>query len=382
MQNHFSSYRWRRYVPFLVFATVVAIVQLYAIAIKDPHFIKNAIQTLSNTKNRGNETLGPLHVLLVSYARTGSSFVGDLLQSVPDTFYHFEPLHFISNPVLNSSFDDARVLLNKVFNCNVSSIKGYLPWIQLHKEYMKLKRSLNYWKECSKKKKNLCFNASFVDSTCRKHKTVIVKTIRLKLREASELFLTHPNLNLKIIYLMRDPRGSINSRMKFPVSMWCKKDPMCSNPKYYCDSLAEDMKVACGLLKDRPEDFLIIRYEDLALDPFGTTDRLVKFLGMPSMPRDVEIFLKTHTSVIGSVREKYRTQGVDYAYSTFRNSSITAMSWRQQMSFKRVTQLQNYCQTTLTGMGYYPYYTVSNLRSNVNFDKNNDDAIRSYCSAN
>lgn len=244
---------------------------------------------------------------------------------------------------------------------------------------MKLKRNLNYWKECSKKKKNSCFNASFVDSMCRKQKTIIVKTIRLKLREASELFLTHPNLNLKIVYLMRDPRGSINSRMKFPVSLWCKKDPMCSNPKYYCDALTEDMKAACVLLKDRPEDFLIIRYEDLALDPFGTTDRLVKFLGMPSMPPDVEVFLKTHTSVVGNVREKYRTQGVDYAYSTFRNSSITAMSWRQQMTFKRVKELQNYCQTTLTGMGYYLYSTVSSLRSNLNFDKNNDDAIRSYC---
>lgn len=245
---------------------------------------------------------------------------------------------------------------------------------------MKLKRSFKYWKECSKKKS--CFNASYIDNTCRRHGTVIVKTIRLKLREASEMFLTHPNLNLKIIYLMRDPRGSVNSRMKFPVSQWCKKDPMCSNPKHYCDALAEDLKTSCTLLRDRPDDFRIVRYEDLALDPFGTTNSLVKFLGMSSMPRDTEIFLKTHTSVIGNVREKSRTQGVDYAYSTFRNSSITAMSWRQHMTFRRVKDLQSNCQAALTGMGYYSYSTVSSLRSNVNFDTNNDEAVRSYCSTN
>ncbi|GFY73891.1 hypothetical protein TNIN_405721, partial [Trichonephila inaurata madagascariensis] len=311
---------------------------------------------------------------------TGSSFVGDLLQSLPNSFYHFEPLHFLSNPVLNDSFVEARSVLDKVFRCNVSSIEDFLKWQRKNKGYMKFKRSFNYWKECSRK--NACYNGSYIDAYCRRHNMIIAKTIRIKLSDAIEIFNTHPHLNLKIIYLARDPRGSINSRTKFPVSQWCKRDPMCINPNYFCSALSEDLKTVCTLSKERPEDFMVLRYEDLSLDPFGTTSRLVQFLGFQSIPPETETFLSTHTSVIGNVRDKYRTQGVDYPYSTFRNSSITATSWRLQMSFKRVALLQTTCQTALTGLGFYSYSTVASLRSNVNFDTNVDDAIRAFCSGN
>ncbi|GBN72836.1 Carbohydrate sulfotransferase 1 [Araneus ventricosus] len=330
-------------------------------------------------RHRRNDS-GPIHVLLIAYARTGSSFVGDLLQSLPNTFYHFEPLHFLGNPVLNDSFQEARALLDKVFRCNVSSIDGFLKWQKKHKGYMKFKRSFNYWKECSKK--NFCYNGSYIDNYCRKRGTIVVKTIRLKLPDAAELFTTHPHLNLKIIYLTRDPRGSINSRTKFPVSQWCKRDPMCINPNHFCSALGEDLKIVCSLSKERPEDFMVLRYEDLSIDPFATTTRLVEFLGLQSIPPDTQAFLNSHTSVIGNVREKYRPQGLDYPYSTFRNSSITAMSWRSQMSFRRVTLLQTTCQTALTGLGYYSYSTAASLRSNLNFDTNVDEAVRAFCSAN
>ncbi|GIY99450.1 hypothetical protein CEXT_799341 [Caerostris extrusa] len=373
-----NSHRWRRYATCLMFAMLVAFVQFYAVTVRDPHFIRTTFESLANIRHRKNES-GPLHVLLISYARTGSSFVGDLLQSFPDTFYHFEPLHFLSNPVLNDSLQEARTLLDKVFRCNVSKIDGFLMWQKKHKGYMKFKRSLNYWKECSKK--NACFNGSYIDNYCRKHGTIVVKTIRLKLTDAAELFLTHPHLNLKIIYLARDPRGSINSRTKFPVSQWCKRDPMCINPDHFCSALSDDLKVVCSLSRERPEDFMVIRYEDLSLDPFSTTNRLVQFLGLQSIPPETQMFLNSHTSVIGNVRDKYRTQGVDYPYSTFRNSSITATSWRLQMSFKRVTLLQTWCETALSGLGYYSYSTVASLRSNLNFDTNIDDSIRAFCSA-
>lgn len=372
-----STVRWRRYVPCLIFAMLVAFVQFYAITVRDPHFFRTTFQTIANIRHRRNDS-GPLHVLLVSYARTGSSFVGDLLQSLPSSFYHFEPLHFLSNPVLNDSFLEARSVLDKVFRCNVSSIEGFLKWQRKNKGYMKFKRSFKYWKECSRK--NACYNGSYIDAYCRRHNMIIAKTIRIKLSDAIEIFTTHPHLNLKIIYLARDPRGSINSRTKFPVSQWCKRDPMCINPNYFCSALSEDLKTVCTLSKERPEDFMVLRYEDLSLDPFGTTNRLVQFLGFQSIPPETETFLNTHTSVIGNVRDKYRTQGVDYPYSTFRNSSITATSWRLQMSFKRVALLQTTCQAALTGLGFYSYSTVASLRSNVNFDTNVDDAIRAFCS--
>ncbi|KFM76087.1 Carbohydrate sulfotransferase 6, partial [Stegodyphus mimosarum] len=294
------SYRCRRFLPWVAFFLIIITVQFYAIAVKDFGFL-NTLQSLTTNKHRKTVGSGPLHVLLIAYARTGSSFLGDLLQSLPGTFYYFEPLHFLSNPVLNSSFHEARSLLDKIFHCNVSKIQGFLMWQKKHDKYMKLRRSFEYWRTCSKFK--TCYNGSYIDAYCRNHTTLIAKTIRLNLKEASKLFDTHPELNLKIIYLARDPRGTLNSRMKFPVAAWCNKDPMCSIPKHFCSALSEDLDTICSLSSNRPDDFAVVRYEDLAMDPFGVANHLVKFLGLPSMPTEMEVFLNTHTSVTGNVKE-------------------------------------------------------------------------------
>ena len=38
-------------------------------------------------------------VLLMAYWRTGSSYFGQLLSHYPQTYYNYEPMHFLSNPV-------------------------------------------------------------------------------------------------------------------------------------------------------------------------------------------------------------------------------------------------------------------------------------------
>ncbi|XP_015921422.1 carbohydrate sulfotransferase 1-like [Parasteatoda tepidariorum] len=372
-----QHHRWRRYFPCVLFALIIAFLQFYAL-VGNTYFIKNTLQTLSNLRHPKENN--DLHVLLISYARTGSSFVGDLLQSLPNSFYYFEPLHFLSSPVFNSSHEEARELLNRLYNCNVTSVHDFMKWQKSHSNYMKLKRSFRYWKECTKLRS--CYNGTFLDSLCRNQKLIIAKTIRIKLKEAAELFATHPHLNLKIIYLSRDPRGTLNSRTKFPISSWCKHDPMCSNHKVFCSALNEDLQTACVLLNERPNDFMVIRYEDLCLNPLAISNRMTQFLGFSDIPGEMEEFLQTHTVFIGNIKEKSRKQGLDVPYSTFRNSSITATSWRQQMKFEKMIEIQDNCKNALKGLGYYSYSTPGSVRSNINFDSDLDNAMESFCSMN
>lgn len=371
-----SPHKLRRAAPWLALATIVIFIQCYFASIKNSYFVKNTLEVLRYTKTT-EVRVGPLHVLLVAYARTGSSFIGDLMQSFPGSFYHFEPLHFIKGPVLNSSFDEARDLLDKLFNCHISQIDGFISWQMNHKQYMKFQRNIRYWKEC--KKNNSCFDGAYIDNFCRNKTIRIAKTIRLSLLEASKLFTSHPKLNLKIMYLTRDPRGTMNSRRKRSVHVWCRHDIMCSSSAHFCSGLRTDLETSCFLSDKRPNDFMVVRYEDVSINPFGVAAEITRFLGLDSVPDTVHQFLKTHTYYTGNVKKLSKAAGLEYSYMTVRNSSIAAMSWRKEMPFKNVTDLQNTCKDFLSAFGYHSYRTVAALRANVDLNTDLDKALESAC---
>lgn len=193
------------------------------------------------------------------------------------------------------------------------------------------------------------------------------------------MFTSHPHLNLKIIYLTRDPRGTMNSRMKKPINLWCKKDIMCYNTSQFCSGINADVETACALSKERSEDFMVIRYEDVSLDPYRVAAQLSKFLGYITVPGQVQEFLKTHTYVEGNIKRNSKVAGLEYAYMTFRNSAITAMSWRKEMNFMRVRELQRKCGPFLSTFGYHSYRTLVSLKANNNMNGDLSRAIQFAC---
>lgn len=372
--------RWKKILCFS-FIILTLFVHFYIVSnTQAATYFKNKLSNLSNPlmwvyQNRRPEKV---HVILLSYARTGSSFLGDLLQSHPQTFYHFEPLHFVSSSVLNSSFSEARSLLHRLFTCNVTHIPGFLTWQKQHLNFMKLKRNLQYWKNCSVRKS--CYNSTYIDNFCSKFHAVVLKTIRLPLKHAVPMFQEYPDLNLKIIYLARDPRGTLNSRHKYPISAWCRKDPVCFKSKTFCSSLEDDLRTSCALLNERPNDFMIIRYEDLSQDPYGVSKKILDFLEMPEADTEMESFIKSHTSISKSGPDKKKLDGLEFSYATFRNSTETAFRWRKDTSFPQTLNIQKDCKEVLPKLGYHIYTTSGTLKSNINFDEPLEGSLRKACS--
>ena len=60
-------------------------------------------------------------------------------------------------------------------------------------------------------------------------------------------------LNLKVIYLVRDPQATINSRLK---DYWCGDLSSCSDFNIFCSDLADDFNAALILERDYPERFM------------------------------------------------------------------------------------------------------------------------------
>lgn len=64
------------------------------------------------------------------------------------------------------------------------------------------------------------------------------------------------SLNVKVVLLVRDPRGTLQSRTH---RAWCPGNPDCDQAKNLCSDLLQDYKAASQLAKDFPDKFLVQR---------------------------------------------------------------------------------------------------------------------------
>ncbi|EAT35875.1 AAEL011990-PA, partial [Aedes aegypti] len=144
-------------------------------------------------------------------------------------------------------------------------------------------------------------------------------------------------LNVRVILLIRDPRGSLQSRKH---RVWCPGRPDCDHPPTVCNDMQLDYEAAIELTKLFPTRFRAIRYEDLSLNPYKITKEILTFYGLPFDPA-VESFLDTHTKLdIGGVS------------STFRDSKSAPFHWTKDLTFEEVKVIQDSCVTAMKSWGY------------------------------
>ncbi|KAF8790159.1 Carbohydrate sulfotransferase 1 like protein [Argiope bruennichi] len=296
--------------------------------------------------------LPKLHVLLLSYPRSGSSFLGDLLQSYSGAFYHFEPLHYFGNIVEHNQLDTARKLLHDLFTCDYRDWASFPEWAWFNSDFLTFRRNKRYWQMCTHKDNTrmLCYNICFLAVACRNSPVQIIKTIRMTAAEAGKLMEEYNDLNLKVIHLVRDPRGTMNSRQQKDIAAWCGKYKACSSSQTFCNLVNEDLKHACELQKRYPNRYTVLRYEDLALDPPQVTERLFKFLDIGPVPGEVFQFLETHTQ--GVSPHSSTNSFLQPPYRTVRNSTQAALEWCKKMKRKDIQKVQRSCHVVLNKLGY------------------------------
>ena len=92
------------------------------------------------------------HILIATTWRSGSTFLGDLLNRYPGTFYSFEPLHYIDrkhgvlidfNQEIQSEFGD---LVSQVFKCKPES--GYFIHANEPENRFLFKHNFRLWNVC------------------------------------------------------------------------------------------------------------------------------------------------------------------------------------------------------------------------------------------
>ncbi|NXN15443.1 CHST1 sulfotransferase, partial [Indicator maculatus] len=335
------------------------------------------------------------HVLVLATTRSGSSFVGQLFNQHFDVFYLFEPLYHVQYTLIpkltqSKSTTDRRVmlgasrdLLRSLYDCDLYFLENYIkPQPVNHTTDRLFRRGASkalcsppvceslggidlHLEEGDCVKKCGTLNLTLATESCREHGHVAIKTVRVP--EVSDLraLVEDPRLNLKVIQLVRDPRGILASRsetFRDTYRLWRIWDGTGRKP-YNLDvtqltTVCEDFwnSVSTGL--NRPPwlkgKYMLVRYEDLARNPMKKTEEIYDFLGIP-LDTNVERWIQNNTRGDRSSSK--------HKYGTVRNSAATAEKWRFRLSYEIVAFTQHACQQVLAQLGYRTVTSEEELKN-------------------
>ncbi|KAL8583015.1 hypothetical protein ACOMHN_039254 [Nucella lapillus] len=308
-------------------------------------------------------TSGPVsQILLMTYGRSGSSFTSQVLQRDPRVFYSFEPLHNLLKRHMTKlqttatmfakanrqellKLDQKSVELIEIFlYCGFESLNATdINNFQLRNS----EDSRHLWTCVQASKRNPveivnCFLGA--RKTCLTRPVRMVKTIRLRGTAARTILGKHKDV--KILYLVRDPRGALSSQLRiFHAFEWRDVHNFSAD---YCQVFREDLAIMGQLVRRYPSRVRVVRYERLAENPLQVSEEMYSFLGL-RFSSQVKAFVYNRT-MAGQVPNN--------AYGTLRsNSTETAYSWRSKVSLESAQIVDRNCRDVYQTLGYLPVHS-------------------------
>lgn len=218
-------------------------------------------------------------------------------------------------------------------------------------------------------------------NVCHTTPAIVMKFIRLEMEKVVKYLPYFPNL--KVIHLVRDPRGMFNSRVK--IGLISRKHGENQGQldraeiRKFCNLLHKDLSVTKYIQSIAPEKIKLVQYEDLAQNPMRVATELLSFVNERMTPK-MENFLKHMTS---STRDScpFCTQR--------KNSAKTARKWRSELKLKDALYIYDLCSESMDVLGYLPLRTSFDMKNlmtpswsqpNVTFELSNSDHFWKICS--
>lgn len=131
----------------------------------------------------------PIRTLIISTWRTGSTFLGEVMNAIPGNFYHYEPLlhHGIVQIRRKSQMQYRKAIqtLRDLFNCDYTNLDDYLEYGKSH-VYL-FTHNTRLWEKCHTVQADFCWNATFLNQFCKLFPFHSMKTVRLRLELVEEL---------------------------------------------------------------------------------------------------------------------------------------------------------------------------------------------------
>ncbi|XP_059177513.1 carbohydrate sulfotransferase 3-like isoform X2 [Physella acuta] len=312
-------------------------------------------------------------LVIMTYMRSGSSFTGDLFQQNPEVFYVYEPLWFteriqssnvtdkkfyflnsINNALNTGEFYSQRRLqvMQDVLNCRLENLDiGTLKQYHMFSSVSTFGYALCAY-NASKPTKSMIYDLTKqefeklreclggIRTECHQTNYLVVKVIRLTMLELGQLMDLDPDF--KVLYLVRDPRGTVKSQYQVGMFNWTT---LMNYSKGFCQKVADDIRVYHELYTKYPGRMLNVRYEDIVEQPLQKTKELYSFLQLKFTPYIQEyIWNITYAG----------NQDDCNICTTRKNAKETAYAWRKRLSYAAVNAIQSQCSDVMQHFGYRP----------------------------
>ena len=308
-------------------------------------------------------------LIIFGHDRSGTTFISAMFAKDPQIFLVYEPLwitqywkHYQHLDCLNCELE----VVNSIVSCNFSRYStsrkflSYVeePWtgalpVNIFKtpKFCNKSNSMNNELRCPK----LRDIPEFVDDVCRtkfKHSVVKVSPVRLPREKIANLvpqvLLENPDVDVRILHLVRDPRGNINSRIDIK---WTRDFPnphLGETARELCSTITENLGYAKTTLKKFNLDYRykVVLYKQIADDPLGTARDIYKFAEF-AMPLETERWIVESTRPNADQLKKE----LKNPFSPVRNATGNADKWRKDEFFERNQVIEKECRVLMALLG-------------------------------
>ncbi|XP_047737864.1 carbohydrate sulfotransferase 5-like [Hyalella azteca] len=268
-------------------------------------------------------------IFIWTQMRSGSSFTSAILSNIPGTFTTIEPIRTkIGHKSPEKYFTGIffKDYLVRLMQCKIDFDAAF-P-IFYPKDYCLREKFSGY----------LCASKEFSEYFCSKSRIHLLKIVSLRLKLAQSLLEEELNFDIRIIHLVRDPRGMLSSSKGIIVN-----DNLL-DPEYICENLREDIAVGQQISKNYPNRYKLVRYEDLAALPVSFTKEMLNFL----QERPTIKVLTALNKLTNSFSVVLNTA----KYSVTKYSKSKPNEWRKYLNFSEVMNIQNVCGDVIAQLKY------------------------------
>ncbi|XP_064616895.1 carbohydrate sulfotransferase 1-like [Liolophura sinensis] len=187
-----------------------------------------------------------------------------------------------------------------------------------------------------------------VIENCKSKKYRILKTVRLRVHAIEKLLTDDPSL--RIIHMIRDPRGIAASRVQWDEFYQAK---MTFTFGRVCADMLRDIESVEKLPPEVAKRVLPVLYEEVVENPESMIEYLYKFVQMPYTDY-IGKHVKNLTHAAKDNTERFSTQRA--------NPAKTAYSWRSKIRWILSTEIDAICERVYKKVGYLRAKSLKILR--------------------
>lgn len=305
-----------------------------------------------------------LAIVIYAYHRSGSTFTGEILNHHPHIFYLYEPMRFGSvyfEKKKNKRNTKIVDFLSNIYECKFDEMQKFTDNLNNNKkgrhvtisvpvaEALGCKNHINSGRlfKCPDTEGNV--PSSLLAQLC-KSRTVAIKLIRAVLKTHIVPLakkLTNSGFDVKVIHLLRDPRGHVSSLLSLTGKDRLSKNNIQMHAREQCDRMLHDVNTGTSIFHEN--EYFLLKYEDLAQNSLSTSKKLYKFLGL-ELTESVKNYIQANTGISQHVPTK---KMVEDTYSSYRaNSTATSISWRKTLTANQINMIQKECKKLMDLAGY------------------------------